>query len=181
MNHALILRRLAVAAAAASLLGLAACATPSNPAAMTLAATPGLTAAQGDVGYKSVTSVSVSGGHDTNPLWTAQVSNADFQTALTDSLAAAGYMGTEGRPMSVTASMIDLNQPMMGLDMSVTSRVRYTVKQGERIVFDDTIAATGTATMSEAFMGVERLRLANEKSVQENIKQFLQRFRATAH
>lgn len=83
--------------------------------------------------------------------------------------------------MSVTASMIDLNQPMMGLDMSVTSRVRYTVKQGERIVFDDTIAATGTATMSEAFMGVERLRLANEKSVQENIKQFLQRFRATAH
>lgn len=32
----------------------------------------------------------------------------------------------------------------------------------------------------KAFAGVERLRLANEKSIKENIKQFITRFRATA-
>lgn len=179
MSPATLLRRVALAAGATAMLGLAACATPSNPAAMTLSATPGLTAAQGDVGYRSVTEVTVSGGRDTNPLWTAQVSNADFQTALRNSLAAAGYMGTEGRPMSVSATMIELQQPMMGLDLSVTSRVRYTVKQGDQVVFDETVAATGTASMRDAFAAVERLKLANEKSIQENIKQFLQRFRSS--
>ena len=66
MNRTLI-RRLAVLAAGASLMGLAACATPSRPDAMALPATPGLIAAQGDVGYHSVTTVNVSGGNDTNP------------------------------------------------------------------------------------------------------------------
>jgi len=34
--------------------------------------------------------------------------------------------------------------------------------------------------MGDAFAGVERLRLANEKSIRENIKQFITRFRANA-
>lgn len=180
MNALMILRRTALAAAALSLLGLAACATPSRPEAMALPTTPGLTASAGEVGYRSVTSVTVSGGSETNPMWTAQVSNEDFQSALESSLAAAGYMGSEGRPLTVSASLVDLRQPMVGFDMSVTSRVRYSVTSGGRTVFDDTIAATGTATMGDAFAGVERLRIANEKSIQENIRMFLQRFRATA-
>lgn len=173
-------RRLASAGCLAALLGVAACASPSNPALMTLAATPGLTAAPGDLGYKSVTTVTVSGGQDTNPMWTSQVSNADFKTALEGSLAAAGYMGAEGQPMTVSASLIDLKQPLMGLDMSVTSQVRYTVSRADRTVFDETVAATGTATLGQAFAGVERLRMANEASIRENIKEFLTRFRARA-
>jgi hypothetical protein len=180
MNRTLI-RRLAVVAAGVSLLGVSACATPSRPEAMALAATPALTAAPGDVGYHSVTTVNVSGGSETNPLWTAQVSDADFKTALETSLAAAGYMGSEGRPMTVTASLVDLKQPMVGLDMSVTSQIRYSVSRDGQVIFNDTVSATGTATISEAFAGTERLRLANEKSIQENIRQFLTRFRATAH
>ena len=180
MSRASIVRRLAAAAAAASLMGMAACASPSRPEAMTLYATPGLVASSGDLGYRSVTSVIVSGGSETNPLWTAQVSNEDLRTALEGSLAAAGYMGSDGRPMVVTANMIALNQPMAGFDMSVTSRIQYSVTSDGRVVFNDTVAATGTASMGEAFAGVERLRLANEKSIRENIKQFITRFRATA-
>lgn len=176
----MMLRRLAAAAAVASLMGLAACATPSNPAAMTLPATAGLTASAGDVGYKSVTTVNVSGGNETNPLWTAQVSNADFKTALENSLNAAGYMGSEGRPLVVTASLVNLKQPMAGLDMSVTSEVRYSVTRDGTVIFNDTVSATGVGTMGEAFVGTERLRIANEKSIQENIKEFLKRFRAQA-
>jgi hypothetical protein len=175
-----VIRRLAAAAAVASLIGLAACASPSRPEAMALAATPGLTAAPGDPGYHAVTSVIVSGGSETNPLWTAQVSNEDLKTALEASLTAAGYMGSEGPNMVVTANMVELQQPIMGLDLSVTSRIQYQVTSDGRVVFNDTVSATGTAGMGEAFAAVERLRLANEKSIQENIKQFLQRFRATA-
>jgi hypothetical protein len=174
------MRRIAAAVAVSALVGLAACASPSRPEAMILGATPGLIAASGDLGYHSVTSVVVSGGSETNPMWTAQVSNSDLKTALEGSLAAAGYMGSDGRPMIVTANMVELNQPMIGLDMSVTSRIQYSVTSDGRVVFNDTVSATGTATMGEAFAGVERLRLANEKSIQENIKQFITRFRATA-
>lgn len=35
-------------------------------------------------------------------------------------------------------------------------------------------------TMGKALLGDERLRLANEKSIKENIKQFITRFRANA-
>ena len=175
-----MIRRLAAAAALGALMGVAACASPSNPALMTLPATSGLTAAPGDLGYRSVTTVTVSGGQNTNPMWTSEVSNADFKTALEGSLTAAGYMGTEGQPMTISASLIDLKQPMAGFDMSVTSQVRYTVMRADRSVFDETVAATGTATMGQAFMGVERLRMANEASIRENIKEFLTRFRARA-
>lgn len=173
-------RRFAAVAAVASLMGLAACASPSRPELMVLPATSGLTASAGDLGYRSVTSVIVSGGSETNPMWTAQVSNEDLKTALEGSLAAAGYMGTDGPNMVVTANMVELQQPIMGLDLSVTSRIQYQVTSNGRVVFDDTVSATGTGTMSDAFVAVERLRIANEKSIQENIKQFLRRFRATA-
>ncbi len=174
------MKRAAAALAAISLLSVAACATPSRPDMMALPATAGLTAASGDLGYRSVTTVNVSGGEATNPLWTAEVSNDDLKTALEQSLEAAGYMGSNGPAMVVTANMIELNQPMAGLDMTVTSRIQYQVTSNGRVVFNDTVAATGTATMGEAFAGFERLRLANEKSIKENIKQFLTRFRAAA-
>lgn len=175
-----ILKRSMAVAAACSLLGVAACASPSRPEMMVLPTTTGLTAASGDLGYRSVTTVNVSGGEVTNPLWTAQVSNSDLKTALEQSLEAAGYMGSDGPAMVVTANMIELNQPLAGLDMTVTSRIQYQVTSDGRLVFNDTVAASGTATVGEAFVAVERLRHANEKSIKENIKQFLTRFRATA-
>ena len=176
----MMLRKFAIAGALASAMGLAACATPSNPGNMTLPATAGLTATVGDLGYHSVTKVDVSGGKETNPLWTAQVSSEAFRKALEDSLALAGYMGTDGSAMQVQANLVNLRQPLAGFDLSVTSEVRYTVARDGRNVFDETVSATGTASMGEAFMAVERLRIANEKSIQENIKAFLTRFRTRA-
>ena len=125
-----------------------------------------------------MTKVDVSGGKETNPLWTAQVSSEAFKTALEQSLALAGYMGTGGPAMQVQANLVNLHQPLAGFDLSVTSQVRYTVTREGRPVFDETVSATGTASMGEAFMAVERLRIANEKSIRENIKAFLTRFRA---
>ena len=42
------------------------------------------------------------------------------------------------------------------------------------------VAATGTASMGQSLLATERLRMANEASIRENIKTFLTRFRARA-
>ena len=172
--------RLAAMAALVSLSGLAACATPSQPMSMASPIAGNVAVSQGDVGYRSVTAVNVTGGRDTNPLWTSQVSDEAFRTALETSLGEAGYLGAEGRQMTVTASMARLEQPLFGLDMSVTSRVHYTVTQQGWPVFDETITASGSASPGDALVGTERLRLANEASMQANIRQFLVRMRVHA-
>jgi hypothetical protein len=65
---------------------------------------------------------------------------------------------------------------MVGLDLSVIMTVRYIVTSdtGEMTV-DETITSTGTATVSDAYLGVERLQLAQEKSARGNIEVFLMR------
>jgi hypothetical protein len=68
---------------------------------------------------------------------------------------------------------------MAGIDMSVTSKVRYTVSPvgGGAPVFDGTVAATGTARFGESLLAIERLRKANEASIRANIASFLEQLR----
>lgn len=174
-----MIRRVAVVAVSLGLLSLGACASAARPDAMTVLPSTVAAAKAGDVGYQAVKIVNVSGGTDTNPLLWSEVASGDFRLALENSLKATGYLGaTETAPLSLTAAMLELKQPMVGLDMSVTSRVRYSVTDASgKLIFDDIIAATGTAKMSEAFVGTERLRLANEYAIRENIKAFIERFR----
>ena len=165
---------------AATLLSLGACASAANPAMMSLtagtaAASP---ASEGQPGFHQLTVAQVQGGADTNPLWASEVSNADFQNALEASLKAFNYYVVDGAmgKYKVTASIVDVQKPLMGLDMSVTMKGRYSVSTAQGgTAFDDTIATTGTATMGEAFAGADRVRMAIEKSAKLNIEVFLGR------
>lgn len=171
---------LKVSMLAATLLSLGACASAANPALMSLSA-PTATAkpvSQGHAGYQSMSVQQVQGGNQTNPMWMSEVSNEDFQKALEVSLKAFNYLVVDGAmdKYKVTASIVDVQKPMMGLDMSVTMKVRYSVISATgTAVFDDTIATTGTATMGEAFAGADRVRMAIEKSAKLNIEAFLGR------
>lgn len=180
-----MVRKLAVAGVALAMVaGLGACASSSRPEAMTVLPSTVQAAQPQDFAYRGLKIVNVNGGTGTNPLWTSQVSNQDFRIALEASLRVANYLGSEANaPLSVTASLVDLKQPFAGLDMSVISTVRYSVSNGDgNLVYDETVSATGTARMGEAFVGTERLRLANEYSIRENIRSFIERFRsATAN
>lgn len=180
MRQTPLARRLALASVCIGLMGLAACASPARPEAMALAAGAVVPATASDVGYRAVRVAAVQGGGETNPMWMSNVSNAEFKAALETSLQATNYFNAHG-PLTVTASMIDLQRPLAGLDMSTTIQVRYSVTDASgRVVFDDTVSATGTARMGDAFIGTERLRMANEAAVRENIKAFIDRFRANA-
>jgi hypothetical protein len=118
---------------------------------------------------------SVAGGKATNPFWTSQVSNESFEAALKESLALSGLSGPEGSAgkYKIDAELVSLKQPVFGLTFDVVSTVNYKVAgEGVEKVFP--VVATGTATTSDAFVAITRLKIANEKSIQENIKAFIQ-------
>lgn len=177
-----ILRNSIMGAAALTLVAsLGACASGARPEGMTVLPSSVTAAQPRDFAHHGLKISNVNGGSATNPLWVSQVSTEDFRTALEASLRATNYLGSStDAPLSLTASLIDLKQPLAGFDMSVTSTVRYSVVDGSgAMVFDDTVSATGTARMGEAFAATERLRLANEYSIRENIRSFIERFRTT--
>ncbi len=67
---------------------------------------------------------------------------------------------------------------MFGLTFDVVSTVNYKVYgEGVNKVFP--VVATGTATTSDAFVAITRLKIANEKSIQENIKAFIKQLSAS--
>lgn len=115
----------------------------------------------------------VGGGKETNPMLASQVDTLAFKDALSNSLRIAGYEATNSGLYFVDAEIQALSQPMFGMTFDVTSTVRYTVEgNGKRKIFP--VTAVGSASPSDSLLGVERMRLANEKSIKENIKKFLQ-------
>jgi len=166
-----ILKLATLALGLAVLSSLYGCATGANSGAMSISPSDMPTSANAELKGKAGVR-NVGGGKETNPMLASQVDSNAFKTALSQSLRVAGYE-TSGVPTYfVDAELQALSQPMFGLTFDVTSTVRYTVEgQGKRKIFP--ITAVGTATTSEAFAGVERLRIANEKSIKENIKKFL--------
>lgn len=127
---------------------------------------------------RTVTVSETSGGKDTNPAWTSQIGDAEFKAALIESLRQAGLLSTTpGSRYVLTAKLTDLEQPIFGFDMTVKSKVRYTLtdKTTEKVVFDEQIAAEHTAKMSDAFVGSTRLQLANEGSARSNIAAMIEK------
>lgn len=125
---------------------------------------------------KGIVSVeSVTGGKDTNPMWTSQVDKGSFKNALEQSLANFGLLSIADKSeVKIRAEIQELTQPLFGTSFSVTSRVDYTVETPTKTrIFN--VTEIGTAHMSDAFYGVVRLQLANEKSINNNIKEFINR------
>lgn len=174
-------QRLFIAAAMVGGAVLAAgCATPAQSDNMTIraadatrdrAATPA--ALKANVAVKEVT-----GGKETNPLWVSNVGSRDFERALEESLRAVGMLAEHrqaGR-FQLVAHLDKLDQPLMGFDMTVTATVTYMLveRASGKTVLQKTIPTPYTAKMSDAFAGYERLRLANEGAVRQNITQLIQ-------
>ena len=124
----------------------------------------------------------VTGGESTNPLWASKVDNDGFKTALTSSLdgASLSAASADGCHYPIDVNLLGLSQPSFGLDMTVTSHVNYKVydSAGQPFVLE-TVDAPYTAKFGDAFMGVERLKKANEGSIRESIEKLFEKLRAT--
>lgn len=106
------------------------------------------------------------------------MSSEDFQKALIVSLEESGYLAKDqSTTYALIANLKELQQPFFGFDMQVTSSVNYRLDdlKKDTNVLDEDINADFTATVSDAFAGVERLRLANEGSIKENIKRLIEK------
>lgn len=154
---------------------LVGCATASQPGAMVApVVTENIIDGQSKLS-QSVNVAEVEGGKKTNPLWVSNVSNEDFTEALTQSLAAHAMLSIGEGDYKLTAELVKLKQPFVGLNMSVTSTVKYVLTEVAtgNIVFDETIEEKYTAKMGDAFVGVKRLQLANEGSIKSNISSLI--------
>lgn len=151
---------------------LGGCASPATHQAMTVQPQPGAVLNPKLKGAIRIDKIA--GGKDTNPLWTSQVDNDTFSKALENSLAIAGYLvpGNTKAPYALSADLKELNQPLFGLTFDVKSSVLYRLT-GPDMGKEFPVNATGSASPSDAFVGVERLRIANERSILENIKALL--------
>lgn len=120
----------------------------------------------------------ITGGTETNPMWVSKVSSSDFEEALEASLKSAGLLADrQAGDFVLTADLMKLEQPFIGIDMTVTSSVRYMVVERAtgKTVFDSTLTTPYTAKFSDALIGMERLKLANEGAIRTNIGELLSR------
>ena len=125
--------------------------------------------------------VQVAGGEKTNPLWTSEISNESFAQAIREGIAESGLFRSvvtvgDGDYL-LEVSLIKVNKPLVGFDMTVilTADWKLTHIATRKIVYQDTITKSYTATMGDAFAGIKRLRLAEEGAAKENITEGLNR------
>ena len=147
------------------------CSTPASPIAMSVSRSE-VPEKKTPVSRDGFSVRNVSGGKETNPALTSQVSDDAFKEALSQSLSKVGFAPQGASQYYIDANLKTLDQPLFGFVFDVVSTVEYTV-EGNNAIKVYTVTATGTATPSDAFSASDRLRKANERSIKENIKQFL--------
>jgi hypothetical protein len=128
--------------------------------------------------YRNAMAVrSVTGGQLMNAMTVIGVTNEPLKAALEGSLAANGYLARSGTPkFYVDAEIVNLDEPVIGLDLDVTADVTYKVS-GSGAAATYPIKTTTRATFSDSPIAADRVRIANERAMQQNIKQFLQTLR----
>ena len=165
----------------AALLALAACAQPSRAPQMTVhnVMTPAL-AADADLAENFAVG-DVGGGRETDPLWTPQVSDAQLREALERSLEHNGMRAARSdfARYIVSARIVEFERPVLGLAMRVSPLVAYRVvdRADAGVIYGEELRSSYTVSFAESVLGIERLRLANEGAIRENIREFLNRFR----
>lgn len=157
---------------------IAGCATPARTDQMVISAsqvaqTTVPAALKGNIAIRDVT-----GGSDTNPLWMSSVGSAEFERALEESLRAAGMLqpNRQAGRYFLTAHLQKLDKPFLGFDMTVTATVDYvlTERATGKDVFRRVLETPYTAKVSDAFIGAERLKLANEGAMRANISRLIE-------
>jgi len=154
---------------------LSGCASPARVDSMTVAGQPSQRIAASPL-RDNLAIKDVTGGKETNPMWKSNIGSTEFEQALEGSLKSVGLLAPrQGGRYMLTAHLENVDQPFVGFSMTVTSSVRYMVTERAtgKEIFSKTIVSPYTASVSDAFVGSERLRLANEGSIRENITQII--------
>ncbi|MBV6271731.1 lipoprotein [Alcaligenaceae bacterium CGII-47] len=102
------------------------------------------------------------------PLW---------RDALQDALNRMAIFQDDAKTkVNLTVKILALNMPSFGAGMTTTSIARYEIinRANGDVIYTQDVTANGIVPFDYAFMGVVRARESLNRSVQENIAQFLQ-------
>jgi len=121
---------------------------------------------------------SVTGGKKTNPLWTSKISNENFEEAFKKSVIESEVFSkidsiANDENWVLEINLISVDQPFFGMTFTVKTTIEYKLYYQNKLRFSKNIKQSGSATTSDAILGVKRLRLANEVSAKNNINELL--------
>lgn len=146
---------------------LASCAGSANTTAMTPTAKASSRTGQ-------PITAAVSGGTPRSEVL-ANITNEDFKQALETSLVNSGlFKSTGNNGYRIEAFITSLQQPAMGISMTVGMEVSYVLNKGGTTLWTKSIKSTYTAPLGEAFSGAVRVRKATEGAARENITLLIQ-------
>ena len=158
-------------AIAASILILGACASPADRSAMT----PQNLIINKHHPYSL--GVQTSGGAETGALDSSNIANADLKAAIelavTQSQLFKRIVSGNDGDYELSVRVISLSKPLFGGTFTVDMETAWSLtKVSDRsVAMRKSVKSSGTATMSEAFAAVTRLRLAVEAASRNNIEQ----------
>lgn len=123
--------------------------------------------------------VRTSGGQETNPMWSSQISDSAFAGAIRKAIQKHGIFQevTEAQPdLQLEIKLIQLQQPLFGFDMTVQLHSEWSLSSADasQLLWKKSLNSTHTATVGDAFVAVTRLRLANEGAGKNNIQEGLE-------
>ena len=152
---------------------LGGCASPADRAAMT---PQNITVSKH---YPHSLRVQTSGGAETGAMDSSNVSNADLKAAIEDAIAQSKLFksivqGGNG-DYELSVRVTSLSKPLFGgtFTVEMESAWSLTKTSDHAVLMRKSVKSSGTATMSDAFAGVTRLRMAVEAASRNNIEQGL--------
>lgn len=169
-----LIQRAALVLTSLAVLNIAGCASPASH--------EGMTPQNLTVSKKHPYSVSVEtkGGSETGAMDSSNISDADFKATIENSIVKSSVFqnvlqGKNGDYV-LTVSVTDMSKPLIGLSFTVEMETAWSLvkKSDNSIALKKVIKTAHTATMSDAVVGVTRLRLAVEGAARANIAQGLQ-------
>jgi hypothetical protein len=150
---------------------LAGCsAAPTDPKAMSVSQVQLTNQHSGNV------SVVTSGGSETSALGKSQISDADFKTAIENSILEtkifSGVVSAGDGEYKLSAIVTNVEQPSFGFSFTVKMEAAWSLKTSDKkVVWEKLIRSEHTTGSGEAFAGIKRLRLATEGAAKNNIEQ----------
>jgi len=126
--------------------------------------------------HAKTVSITVGGGQETSAMWKSQVSDEAFLKALAEAITKSQVFSKiiqgKGGDYELSVGIIHMDQPSFGLNFTVKMEAGWTLRNAATgtVVWQKAIKSEHTATAGDAFVGAERLRLANEGAARNNIK-----------
>jgi len=160
-------------ALAASALILGGCAAPADRSAMT----PQNLAVSKH--YPHSLGIQTGGGRETGAMESSNISNDDLKAAIEAAVTQSKLFKTvvqgSNGDYELNVSVTSLSKPLFGGTFTVEMEAAWSLtKTSDRsVAMRKSVKSSGTATMSDAFVGVTRLRMAVEGAIRNNIEQGL--------